>query len=154
MDFLNDYNIQCWLFKIFVAFFVRGKQIFQEYEGPLKLLCSRSMLWTRSLNYSYWNCLIYCEEGGNFFCHQEIADLVNVIYFYFNSCGAVARRGHGFLIDEVSISHTTTYHGRQDFSGRVISSSQRPLPDNTQRSQRTSIPSVGFEPTISAGERL
>jgi hypothetical protein len=31
--------------------------------------------------------------------------------------------------------------------------SQRPLPDNTQHSQKTSIPPVRFEPTISAGER-
>ena len=35
----------------------------------------------------------------------------------------------------------------------MISSSQRPLPDNTQQSQQTSIPLVGFEPTNPAGER-
>jgi hypothetical protein len=35
--------------------------------------------------------------------------------------------------------HTTTHHSRYDFSGRVISSSQRPLPDNTQHSQQTDI---------------
>jgi len=36
----------------------------------------------------------------------------------------------------------------------VISSSQRPLPQNTQHSQKTNIhASAGFEPTISAGER-
>ena len=35
----------------------------------------------------------------------------------------------------------------------LISSSQRPLPDNTQQSQQTSMAPVGFEPTISAGER-
>jgi hypothetical protein len=34
----------------------------------------------------------------------------------------------------------------------VISSSQRPLPDNTHNKQ-TSIPPVGFEPTIAVGER-
>ena len=35
----------------------------------------------------------------------------------------------------------------------MISSSQRPLPDNTQHSQQTDIHApVGFEPTISAGE--
>ena len=56
--------------------------------------------------------------------------------------------GHGLPIHEVSTSHTTTHHSRYDFSGRVISSSQRPLPDNTP------MPSVGFEPKISAGERL
>jgi len=35
----------------------------------------------------------------------------------------------------------------------VISSSQRPLPDNTQHSRQTSVPPVGFEHTISPGER-
>ena len=38
-------------------------------------------------------------------------------------------------------------------SGRVIDPSQRPLPDNTQHSQQMSRSSVGFEPTISTGER-
>ena len=51
------------------------------------------------------------------------------------------------------LDHPTTHHSRQDFSGRVISLSQRPLPDNTQHSQQTSMLPVGFEPTISAGER-
>jgi len=44
-----------------------------------------------------------------------------------------------------SRSHTTTHRSRQDSSGRVISSSQRPLPDNTHRRQ-TSMTLVGFEP--------
>jgi hypothetical protein len=38
--------------------------------------------------------------------------------------------------------------------GRVISSSQRPLPDNTHHSQQqTPLPSMGFEPTIAADDR-
>ena len=46
--------------------------------------------------------------------------------------------GQGILIlDEVSRSHTTTHHSLEDYSGRVISPSQRPLPDNTQHSQQT-----------------
>jgi len=65
--------------------------------------------------------------------------------------------GLGLLIHEVcfSRSHTTMHHS-QDSSGRVISSLQRPLPDNTQHSQQTDIhaPPVGFEPIISKGERL
>ena len=62
--------------------------------------------------------------------------------------------GHSLLILEVSRSHTTTHHSRQDSSGRVISSSQRLLPDNTNTHNRhTSMPPLGFEPTISAGER-
>jgi len=51
--------------------------------------------------------------------------------------------GQGLLIHEVSRSHTTTRHSRQDSSGRVISSSQRPLPDNTQHSQQTNIHAPG-----------
>ena len=63
--------------------------------------------------------------------------------------------GQGLLIHEVSRSHTTTHHTRYDSSGRVISSSQRPLPDNTQHSQQTYLcQPVGFEPTISTGERM
>ena len=62
--------------------------------------------------------------------------------------------GQGLLIHEVSRSHTTTHHNRWDCSGRVISSSQRPLPDKTQHSQRTDILApAGFEPTTLAGKR-
>ena len=50
---------------------------------------------------------------------------------------------HGLLIHEVSRSHTTTHHNRLDFSGRVTSSSQRPVPDNTQHSQQTNIHAPG-----------
>jgi len=38
--------------------------------------------------------------------------------------------GQGLLIHEGSRSHTTMQQSRQDSSGQVISSSQRPLPDN------------------------
>jgi hypothetical protein len=41
------------------------------------------------------------------------------------------------LIHEVSRSQTTTHHSRWGFSGWMISSSQRPLPGNTQHSQET-----------------
>ena len=40
---------------------------------------------------------------------------------------------------EVSRSHTTTRHSRQDSSERVISSSQRPLPDNTHHLRQTNF---------------
>ena len=50
-------------------------------------------------------------------------------------------------------SHTTTHHSRQEYSGRVIGLSQRPLPDNTQHPQQTNMSPAGIEPTISAGER-
>ena len=60
--------------------------------------------------------------------------------------------GHGLLIYGVFRSHTTTQNSRYDSSLRVISSSQRPLPDNTQHSQQTNIRAPRWEPTTSAGE--
>ena len=59
------------------------------------------------------------------------------------------------LIHEVTRSHITTHHTRQDSSGWVISCSMGPLPDKEQHSQQTNIhpPHVRSEPTISAGER-
>ena len=50
---------------------------------------------------------------------------------------------YGAPILDVSRSHTTTQHSRWDSSGRVISSSQRPLPDNTRHSQQTNIHAPG-----------
>ena len=41
------------------------------------------------------------------------------------------------------LDHTQTHHSRQDSSGRVIGTSQRPLPDNTQHSQKTGILAPG-----------
>jgi hypothetical protein len=53
-------------------------------------------------------------------------------YYYFlwlcSPAWAMASSFH-----EVSWSHTTTRHSQYDSSGRVISPSQRPLPDNTQQ---------------------
>ena len=50
---------------------------------------------------------------------------------------------YGAPILDVSRSHTTTQHSREDSSGRVISSSQRPLPDSTRHSQQTNIHAPG-----------
>ena len=60
-------------------------------------------------------------------------------FSYFLPVALRPNAGHGLLILDVSRSHTTTQHIRQDSCGRVISSSQRPLPDNTQHSQQTNI---------------
>ena len=59
----------------------------------------------------------------------------NPLWLYFHSPIA----GFSLLVFKVSCSYTTTRHIRQDSSGRVINSSQRPLPDNTQHSQQTNI---------------
>ena len=61
--------------------------------------------------------------------------------------------GLGLLILEVSRSHPTAHQNRWDSSGRVIGTSQRPLPDNREHSQRTITSPAGFEPTTSVGEK-
>ena len=53
-------------------------------------------------------------------------------FFFLWRCGPT--RAIGLLMLEVSGAHTTTHHSRPDSSGRVISPSQRPLPDNTKHS--------------------
>ena len=47
--------------------------------------------------------------------------------------------GYSLLIHGVSRSHTTTHHSRYDSSGRLISPTDEPLPENTQHSQQTDI---------------
>ena len=64
-------------------------------------------------------------------------------FFFFFFVVLRPKAGHGLFIHEVSRSHTTTHHSRCDSSGRVISSSQRPLPDDTQHSQQTNIHTPG-----------
>jgi len=61
--------------------------------------------------------------------------------------------GLGLLILEVSRSHPTAHQNRWDSYGRVIGTSRRPLPGNTEQSQQTAMNPAGFEPTISAGEQ-
>ena len=62
------------------------------------------------------------------------------IFPFFTPMALQPNSHHGLLIlDKVSRLHTTMHHSRQDSSGRVISPSQRPLPDNTQHSQQTNI---------------
>ena len=74
-------------------------------------------------------------------------------FIFFSPVALRPNTDHGLLMFFFSISHRRTHHSRYKSSGRVISSSQRPLPKNTQHSQQTSMPWAGFEPTISAGER-
>ena len=74
-------------------------------------------------------------------CYQTVnKKFVAQYIFQSNFMALQPNAGHGLLIlDEVSRSHTTTHHSRQDSSGRVIS----PLPENTQHSQQTNIHASG-----------
>ena len=58
--------------------------------------------------------------------------------------------GYGLLILEVSRSNTTTHNTCQKSSG---SSSQRPLPENTDYSQQTNIHAPGRIRTHNLGRR-
>ena len=62
--------------------------------------------------------------------------------------------GQGRHILEVSRSHTMTHDSRYDSSGRGSGSLQRPIIENTQHSQKSSMPPAGFEPSIPASEQL
>jgi len=79
-----------------------------------------------------WNIFAFMEQPVWFlFQHRCLRD------FFLWRCGPTL--AIGLHIPDPSRSHTTTQHNRQDSSGRVISSSQRPLPDNTQHSLQTDI---------------
>jgi hypothetical protein len=80
-----------------------------------------------------------------FYCSNFFFRLRSVFIDMFNFKTNIQQPpvGQNLLIHEVSRSHTTTHHSRYDSSGRVISQSQRPLPDNTQHSQQTDIPAPG-----------
>jgi hypothetical protein len=57
------------------------------------------------------------------------------------------------LLHLITCSDTNIHQTWQDSSGRVINSSQRPLPDNTQQSQlHILMPPAGFEPASTESE--
>ena len=67
----------------------------------------------------------------------------SIVLCHFFICRNSPPVDQGLLIYEDSRSHTTTHHSRQDSCGRVVSSSQRLLPENTQHSQQTNIHAPG-----------
>ena len=82
--------------------------------------------------------------------HQLHQPNYRMIFFYLPR---QPPEGQGLVIHEVSISHTQTHHTCQDSSRRVISSSQRPLPDDKQLSQKTNIHAPGEIRTHSLSRR-
>jgi len=84
-------------------------------------------------------------------CNNENSTSYHRYTFCFRRESPQWVRASSFM--KFSRSHTTTHHTPKDSSGRMISPTQRPLPDNIQHSQQTSMPPMGIEPTISAGER-
>ena len=111
--------------------------LLQKFEPPIIQFVILSLYRPRHSGTLILIIIIMTIFKVKFYIH--IINANKCIFFLF----AVALRptaGHGLLILEVSRSHTTTH---TTSSGRVISSSQRPLPDNTQHSQQTNIQAHG-----------
>ena len=108
--------------------------------------------------YDICHCCVYSEkllmmDRGTVRNMQSFIQRINQRKQFFFAVALRPNAGHGLFIYEVSRSHKTTHHSRQDSSGRVISSSQRPLPDNTQHSQQTNIHAHGGIPTHDISRR-
>ena len=74
-----------------------------------------------------------------------VSNILPCIFFYHD---ATARQWARVSSLSRLHDHTQTHHTRYDSSGRVISPTPRPVPDNTQRSQQTITLLVGFEGVI------
>jgi hypothetical protein len=121
--------------------------------------CFTLNCWCMVSNNDFWkteicwrcNVLIIKLYTGN----VHLVNYNKIIILFIIISGSAAQRGlwpavalqpsagYGLLVHEVSWPHTTTRHSRQDSSGRVISSSQRSLPDKTQHTQQTNIHAPG-----------
>jgi len=95
---------------------------------------------------------VLSAKSGDSSLKQGVSTSLHTLFKCFFLMALWSNKSQGPLIIEVSRSYTTTQHSQQDSSGWVISSSQRPLLDSTQHSRQTSMPLVGFEPSISASE--
>jgi hypothetical protein len=112
-------------------------------------------VWWRSIRRTEYVELLIQEIRISYIRRQNIRN-IEMLRRNGNSVLFLARQppvNHGLLIHEVSTSHTTTHHSRYNSSGRVISSSYRPLPENTQQSQQTHIHTPGGIRTHSLSRR-
>ena len=98
--------------------------------------CIINFVFVKFSNFASFFKILFRKLGLLF--HPDVQTCI-YIYIFFFFFALRPNAGHGLLILEVSRSDTTTHHSRWESSGRVISSSQRPLPDNTQHSQQTNI---------------
>jgi len=87
----------------------------------------------------------YCESTSSPYCES-------IYSTFFPSWPNSHWRGQCLLIVEAPRSSSDT-HNLQDSSGRAIDLTQRPLPDNTQHSQKTDIHAPGGIPTRILRER-
>ena len=77
-------------------------------------------------------------------------------FFYLSLASSTCScRCRGLFLHLVTLkdTHTHTHTHLVDSSGRVISLTHRPLPDNKKHTKQTSMPWVGFEPAIPGSAR-
>ena len=113
------------------------KLVFSVEEVNFVEFYARYFVTIRMLNYLFWSLILSFEACDLLYVPRVLTLrlLMSYIYIYIYI--------YGVPILDVCRSHTTTHHSRYDSSGRVISSSQRPLPDNTRHSQHTNIHAPG-----------
>jgi hypothetical protein len=85
-----------------------------------------------------------CGQSPALHLHSESQKFFSWIHSPFWASDSSFSRPH---------DHTQTHHTRYGSPGRVISPTQRPLPDNTKHSQETDRHPAVFEPAIPASER-
>jgi hypothetical protein len=117
---------------------------------PLRRCCYKR-LYMRPQTHT--DCTEDCDVEWILFCQHDILfEHFNIIIIFFFCCGAATQCGSlppHFLR---FLDHTQWGTTVLKTSGRVIISSHRPVHDNTQHSQQTPMPLVGFELTITAAE--
>ena len=130
---LNVKKCLCWYSSIIKLKNARWNiEIINSVFGPYVLECFKHLV-----SFGFF---LKCFED----IHVEACDadgiyVVLLVWFWPDSLAV----GQGLINHEVSRSHTKTHHSRHDSSGRVISSLQRTLPDNTQHSQETNAHAPG-----------
>jgi len=126
------------------------------FPALLSRYCLENSEMVRCPCYSWYHVCSYIPHALNFYF-----ELLLLLYYYYViiiihsnvlfSHGATAPSGPSLLMIEAS--RKLKQHTRYDSSGRVISPTHRPLPDNTQHSQQTGIHApAGIEPAIPASE--
>jgi hypothetical protein len=79
-----------------------------------------------------------CSNELNFVFKVIISKYTNITFFSPMAQQPIV--GQGFVIIVASQLHSDTHHTQQDYSGRGIGPSQRPLSDNTQHCTRDKHP--------------
>ena len=102
----------------------------------------------------YEKCLTFSAGCVQMYWKNNVKLNFNFTIFFFSFCFVALQPKRVMAFSLTSHTPHTTHHSRWDSSGHVISSSQRPLPDNTQRSQGRDIHAPEGIQTHNPGRRV